>query len=234
MSKSQSTSWIRRKAPVRLKKATKQAVRRYRLWRAAREIARLPLDQTPSREMLSALMAAWGNPEYAAKLDYLEEVAARAVTTAGPILECGSGITTIVMGLMAGRRGVAVWSLEHWPDWHTRVTDALKHNRIQGVEVCFAPIRKFDGFSWYDPPLAKLPRRFSLIICDGPPGDAPGGRYGLFPVLRERLLAGTLILLDDAHRPSEQEVVGRWSAEGNPSVTVKSGSAETFAVLEIV
>jgi len=234
MSDSQSSSWIRKKAPVRLKKATKKAVRRYRLWRAAGEIARLPLGQPPSREMLSALMVAWGNPEYAAKLDYLEEVAARAATTAGPILECGSGITTIVMGLMAGRRGVAVWSLEHWPDWHKRVTDVIRHNRIQGVEVCFSPIRKFDGFSWYDAPLAKLPRRFSLIICDGPPGDTLGGRCGINTVMRERLVPGTLILLDDAHRPSEQEVVDRWSSEANPRLRVQGGSAETFAVLEIV
>ena len=184
--------------------------------------------------MLSALSVAWGNPEYAAKLDYLEEVATRAATTTGPILECGSGLTTILIGLLAGRRGVEVWSLEHWPDWHTRVTNVLKRNRIPNVEVCFAPIREFDGFSWYDPPLAKMPRRFSLVICDGPPASMPGGRYGLFPLLRDRFSTGTLILLDDAHRPSEQEVLDRWSAEGNPGVRLQSGAVDTVAVLEIV
>jgi hypothetical protein len=228
-----TSGWIKKQAPASLKNAAKAVLRDYRLWRAVREIARVPLGQIPTREMLSALAVGWGNPEYAAKVDYLHEVATRATTTSGPILECGSGLTTIMMGLLAGRRGVEIWSLEHSAEWHARITNALGRHRIPGVQMCYAPLREFNGFSWYDPPLATMPRDFSLVICDGPPGDTPGGRYGLLPLLRDYLSPGALILLDDAHRPSEQEVMSRWNAESKTIAQLPGGCAGTFAVIEV-
>src|SRR5881296_3729307 len=86
----------------------------------------LPAGQPPTREALVRLREAWGNPSFAAKLEYLEEVARRGASVGGPILECGSGLTTLLLGLVAVRRGVDVWTLEHLPDWHDRVAQDLK------------------------------------------------------------------------------------------------------------
>jgi hypothetical protein len=36
------------------------------------------------------------------RYDYLEEVIDRAARTSGPILECGSGLTSLLLGLYAG------------------------------------------------------------------------------------------------------------------------------------
>ena len=61
----------------------------------------------------------------------------------------------------------------------------------------------------------SMPDKFGLVICDGPPGNTIGGRYGLIPVMRTRLSKGTLILLDDASRPDEQNIAERWRQELN-------------------
>ena len=60
-----------------------------------------------------------------------------------------------------------------------------------------------------------MPDDFSMVICDGPPGDTRGGRYGLLPIMKEKLSSKCIILLDDADRVSEQEVAARWSKELN-------------------
>jgi hypothetical protein len=76
-----------------------------------------------------------------------------------------------------------------------------------------APLKSYAGYSWYDPPLSRWSRNFSLVVCDGPPADTPGGRYGLAPIMREHLAPGCVILLDDAEREPEREIAQRWSAE---------------------
>lgn len=58
-----------------------------------------------------------------------------------------------------------------------------------------------------------MPDRFTLVICDGPPGSIRGGRYGLVPIMKERLKPGCVILLDDAAREQEQTIAGKWEAE---------------------
>jgi hypothetical protein len=225
-------SFVRRMIPSGVKQAAKRAWLEYKFSGAVRRIADLAPGSMPTRDMLERLQAAWTNRGFAAKGDYLEEVARRVVETEGPILECGSGLTTILVGLLAGRRGVAAWSLEHMPVWHARVTERVKRYKIRGVHVCLSPLREYDGFTWYDPPHGMLPDEFKLVICDGPPGTTPGGRYGLLPILGDRLQSGALILLDDANRPSETEAIRRWGAEADISVEMREHPTGTFALVK--
>lgn len=204
---------VKRLVPSSVKKAAKQVLLEQALRSAMRRVAALPEGEVPSRELLAELLTAWSNDGFAADLDYLEEVARRAASVEGPVLECGSGLTTLLVGMLAGRRGFETWSLEHHPEWHARVGAALKEHNVPRARLALAPLKSYGGFSWYDPPLAEMPEAFRLVVCDGPPGTTPGGRYGLLPVMRERLPAGSLILLDDANRPEEQEALSRWTDE---------------------
>jgi len=222
---------LKQLVPAQLKQSAKEALAERRLRRALRRISQLPEGELPSRELLRELQVGWGNDGFAARYDYLEEVLERAAGTKGPILECGSGLTSLLLGLYAGRRNVQTWSLEHIPEWHARVTGALQRHRIPGVDVCLAPLREYGEFEWYDPPLDALPETFSLIVCDGPPGTINGGRYGLLPVLGTRLGADTLILLDDADREAETDVLERWVSERNMRVTLRTAPTGTFALV---
>ena len=227
-----ATDWIKKRTPAGLKTAAKSALRRYDLKRAIRAIRQLPAGEVPDRKVLLMLTEGWGNPGYEAKLDYLVEVATKAAATPGPILECGSGLTTILTGLLAGRRGVELWSLEHTAEWRLRLMAVLSRHQISNTQVVLAPLREFDGFTWYDAPV-ELPDNFSLVICDGPPGDTPGGRYGLLPVAGNRLAKGAVILLDDVGRPSEQEVIERWRHETKLSVELHQNDEAGFATITI-
>jgi len=181
--------------------------------------------------MLESLSLGWGNIGYAANIDYLQEIARNATTTKGPILECGSGLTTVLLGILASRRGIAVRSLEHSPEWQEQIATVLANNQIANVEVVTSPLRDYGAFSWYDPPLQELPDNFRLVVCDGPPGMTRGGRYGLLPVFGSRLPQGTVIVLDDADRPSEVELLNRWKDEGDLAVEIFNKPAGTFATL---
>ena len=217
--------------PSSLKTAAKAALRQYRIWRGVRAISNLGRGELPTRRMLQALTLGWGNDGFAANIDYLQEVARIATTTEGPILECGSGLTTLLLGLLAGRRGVEIRSLEHSAEWQQRISTVLTENRISNVEVLSSPLRDYGAFCWYDPPLQRLPDYFRLVVCDGPPGKTKGGRYGLLPVCGERLQRGTVIVLDDTNRPDELELVNRWKSEVDFSVEVFNKPTGSFATL---
>jgi predicted O-methyltransferase YrrM len=222
---------MRKLIPLSIKRAAKARLASYRIWRATRAIVKLRRGEVPTRRMLRLLSAGWGNDGFAPTLDYLEEVARSAATTEGPILECGSGLTTLLLGLLAGRRGVAIHSLEHSANWQQRIAKVLSENAIRNVEVMNAPLRDYGAFAWYDVRLEQLPEQFRLIVCDGPPGNTKGGRYGLLPLVGERLPQGGVIVLDDADRPGELEMVRRWKKEMDLAMQVFEKPAGNFARL---
>jgi hypothetical protein len=202
----------------------------------ARVVARLlalPTGQVPAHDLLADLQAAWDNSGYAADLDFLEETAQRAIKATGPILECGSGLTTILLAVFAARRGVDVWVLEHSPTWAKRIEGVIRRCGLPPLRVLAYPIRDYGTFAWYDVPLAALPESFELVICDGPPvAMTPGGRYGLLPVLGPRLRTGSVILLDDA-AGEEEGILRRWTiGDGNWVVNLKTSEHGTYAVLD--
>jgi len=93
-------------------------------------------------------------------------------------------------------------------------------------------LRDYGDFDWYDVDPLELPT-FSLVICDGPQGSTRGGRLGLLPVLRERLAPGCSILLDDAARPSEREVLRRWKLQAPLRYDLR-GEEKPFAAIELL
>jgi len=221
---------LKKLVPRSIKRPVKEMLLRRQLRHAIKTIGGLPVGESPSRSQLTDLITGWSNEGFAANLEYLEAVADHSVKTKGPVLECGSGVTTILMGILCGKRNVNVWSLEHYDEWRERVSGVLADNGIAAAKVCSAPLVEYGEFVWYDPPLAQMPEAFSLVICDGPPGSTKGGRYGLLPVLGNRLQDAT-ILLDDAGRPGEAELIRRWESEAHFKTEVRGNKERGFAVM---
>ncbi len=215
--------WI--KSPVR------DAVQRYRLGVAIARLVELPRGQLPGAGLLEALSRAWGNEGFSANLPFLAEVATQAARAEGPILECGSGLTTIVLGLLAGRRGVPVHTLEQMPDWFAQISAVLQRHRIPGVQLHLTPLIEYGSFEWYELPQVEWPSEFRLVVCDGPPNL--GGRYGLLPLVGPQLPAGAIVLLDDATHPDEILVRQRWQAERPLREDVREGPGRAYAVLTL-
>jgi hypothetical protein len=162
--------------------------------------------------VLPDLIYGWGS-DWSALDEYLTECLRHALVCNGPILECGSGLTTILVGAIAKTRNNTMWSLEHLPEWGERVTRLIRKYGIDSVQLSVRPLKDYPEFTWYDPPLDFMPDRFTLVICDGPPGGTRGARYGLAAVMNERLNPGCVILLDDAAWETQQKTAARWSEE---------------------
>jgi hypothetical protein len=174
-------------------------------------------------DVLPELISAWGNSGWIAQEEYLRSCIATALATPGPTLECGSGLSTLLLGGIAQYRGHEHWALEHMPEWATKVQRSLSRHNLHAVRLSCAPLKAYAGYAWYDPPLASMPRAFSMVACDGPPADTVGGRYGLVPVMRRRLAARCVILLDDAEREQERAIARRWEYELGASYHVIDG-----------
>jgi hypothetical protein len=159
------------------------------------------------------LRRGWDNAGWPAQEEYLSAILTEALGAGGSILECGSGLTTIVMGVAAKFHGRRVWSLESHSDSAIRVQRELDGYDIRSVSLVTRPLKEFGDFSWYDTRPDELPIQFTFVVCDGPPSTTPGGRYGLVPILRSHLAPGARILLDDGNRDDEQRIAARWADE---------------------
>lgn len=186
------------------------------------EIARLrEFNGGPPAEALATLMRLWGNTAFVASVDFLTEAAFVCNAARGAVLECGSGLSTLVCAASAVD-GTEIWSLEHDGVWAQRTAEVAHRSKLRNVHVIHAPLRMFDdSYAWYDAPLDRMPRRFDAVICDGPPGSTLGGRYGLLPQCRSRLQPGCVILLDDAARESERTVLELWQKEADVDVAIR-------------
>jgi predicted O-methyltransferase YrrM len=204
---------IKQIAPAQLHDRLRKIHQRFVFSRALNTFVKSPTAAIrPGSTVLSDLVYGWGNP-WSAKEEYLVACLNAAMLCKGQILECGSGLSTLLLGIIAKQKGFRVIALEHNEAWAAKVNAQLKRVGVNSVLIDLAPLRDYGEFTWYSPTMA--PRleaaSFELVICDGPPGSTRGGRYGLVPVMRDRLRAGTTILLDDGARPQEQDVARHWA-----------------------
>lgn len=218
--------------PIRLRQTLRMLHRRHVLRRA---LAALPAvdEATPVTRMASTfdgLVYGWGNETFSARHEFLAAVVSYGRRAAGPILECGSGLSTVVLAKVARQ---PILSLEHDPRWRDYTQTALATHGCLQARVVSAPLRSYGQFVWYDPPPAMIPSDFALVVCDGPPLGTPGGRYGLFPVMRSRLRRGCVVLLDDAGRDPEALVAERWVTDFGVGCMM-AGERQRYAILTVL
>jgi predicted O-methyltransferase YrrM len=135
------------------------------------------------------------------------------------VVECGSGISSIWLGYAVREAGRGrVLALEHHEKYleQTRRMVAL-HGLDDVVEIVHTPLVPVtigdETWSWYDAPLERL-HDIGVLLVDGPPAaTGESARYPALPLLRERLVDGAVIVLDDIVRADEQGVVERWLTE---------------------
>lgn len=138
------------------------------------------------------------------------------------VLELGSGVSTLLIGQALQRQGGEgrLLSIDHDPVWaeRTRRQVALLGLERQVTVVC-APLAPIDLQGtrrlWYDIPASALDTlgAIDLLLVDGPPQppeDREPARWPAVPALESRLSASAVVVVDDARRPEEREMVRRW------------------------
>jgi hypothetical protein len=189
-----------------------------------------------SHDALGAFRRAWGNDGFSGDIRFLEECAARLSAPRGTVLECGTGATTILAGVLAERYGFDVFCLEQDPEWAAKARNTLKREKLTRVGVLDAPLTRYGDYVWYDVKGHALPDDITLVICDGPfvgkevdEEAYASWRYGIMPYLRGRQF-GTM-LLDDCDEYRARPVLERWRIEFGVKIEVVTSATGDFGVI---
>ena len=168
--------------------------------------------ETP--ETYRELVMAWDNP-WSVTGDMLAVATEMARRADGPILECGSGLTSLAM---AAATPQLVHALEHDAGWQARVTQEARRAGVDNLHVHMTPLH--DG--WY----ADCPDdEFALVLCDGPV-RGQGDRRGLFNLSHR--ISGPVIM-DDCDDDRHLALLTDWAETTGRRVTVL-GEHRHFAI----
>lgn len=124
---------------------------------------------------------------YAADSTGLALVTELARKCTGPIIETGSGLSSILMATVSSH---PVYSLEHLEHYAGQTLSWASQAGATNLRLCRAPLT---DELWYDVESLNLPNKFSLGFCDGPPRLC-GSRMRFFEVFGHRC---TAIAVDD-------------------------------------
>jgi hypothetical protein len=146
----------------------------------------------------------------------LSDIYARCKAAEGPILEVGSGISTIVAGLACQRNGQMVHALEHDLEWFRVVRNYINLWKVKGIALYYAPMKEYPELTakgehplmWYD--TDGLPEKFDLAIIDGPPRRF--GREGVYKLLPDRIKDCTW-LVDDCDDAAQLALVKKYAGD---------------------
>jgi predicted O-methyltransferase YrrM len=127
------------------------------------------------------------------------------------VVELGCGASSFVIARALQLNGGGdLHSYDQHAEFAAATQSWITENGLDG-HIHHAPLGPSpSGWSghWYQ--LSDLPKSIDLLIIDGPPWaihpHVRGAAASLFPLLRP----GGMILLDDAARPGERVVAGRW------------------------
>ena len=135
------------------------------------------------------------------------------------VLELGSGTSSVWIAYALEKFGGRLVSIDHEQEFAERARELLAAHGLDHVaEVRDTPLRPVtvDGatFSWYDVDGLGDVDDVDLMLVDGPPGGVgPLARYPALHLLRHKLSGTATVVLDDANRPDEKDVLARWEAE---------------------
>jgi predicted O-methyltransferase YrrM len=135
------------------------------------------------------------------------------------ILELGSGVSTLIgsYSLEKKKKGTLI-SLDHDPEFAALTRKNLMlHGLASYADVVCCPLKEQNLFGethlWYDIDKNRLPLAIDILVVDGPPSSYKNTiRYPALPFFFERLSDRAIVVLDDAARPGEKEIVSQWMA----------------------
>lgn len=136
------------------------------------------------------------------------------------IVEASSGVSTLVSGYCVKELGHGkVVSMDHDAEYAAiSRKNVAKHGLDDVAKVQHAALVQHsingDDWKWYDLSVLEDVDVIDMLVIDGPPQDVQSlSRYPALPLLLERLSEDAIIILDDAGRDDEREIVRRWLTE---------------------
>lgn len=152
----------------------------------------------------------YGGNNWAADPGVLALVTGVARKCRGPIIEVGSGLSSICMALVSDS---PVYSLEHVDHYAAQTLAWAQEASLSNLGICCAPLKDF----WYDLDKFELPKKFALGFCDGPP-RMYGTRTQFLETLAPRC---SVVIVDDIKQDHNYaKAVYAWAEANDRTVTI--------------
>lgn len=166
---------------------------------------------------MPVFMGGWSIDTFLGKFLVQHLIEAKPMT----ILELGSGTSTVLIARTLQLMGIN--NCEHLAVDHEAKYLAISRDyaRLNGLEDRVTwlecPLQRHEELDklWYGRLTGKLAgKKIDLLLVDGPPGPLqPLSRYPALPILAPFLAERCTVVLDDAARRDEQEIIRRWQSE---------------------
>ncbi len=133
------------------------------------------------------------------------------------IVELGSGSSTIITSYLLEDIGAGkISSYDHDESYGEITRQRLRDHALDQFSTVFsAPLKSTtidsNTYNWYDINLDEIDDPIDIIVVDGPPEKTQKyARYPALPYFYEKLSDKAVIILDDAGRDEEREIVEMW------------------------
>jgi predicted O-methyltransferase YrrM len=157
----------------------------------------------------------YANNNFAADPGTLALCTGIARRSQGPIIETGSGLSTVLMAIASSQ---TVHSLEHQPHYAAQTGQWCDEAGVENYRLICAPLKDH----WYDVERMDLPEKFAFGFCDGPP-RVYGTRMRFFEVLGLRC---SVIVVDDIKSDNNfARQVQEWAAANGRSFQILGRAA---------
>ena len=146
----------------------------------------------------------YANNPWGVQEDVLMTCVKMARECGGPIIEAGSGLTTVLMA--AANPDHLVYCLEHDAGFAQRTVKMAEEAGVTNIAIVHAPIKN-DWYAIESEDFKDLPQEFGLCVVDGPPREL-GDRMGVcdwFANLSRR------VVFDDADNDTLVKRIKGWA-----------------------
>lgn len=181
------------------------------------------LDNDQSAEAFRDVHALWGNP-FSMSVPALMMCWHAVLRGGGPVLDAGTGLSTIVLALAAERVGAHVHAVDTDAEWMRKTREAAHAAGLENItfhvlqRVADEPIRLFRYHT---------PEAFAVASIDATIDiDA---RLTIFDALRDKL-GGAYVVFDDVHKKATSDAMKSFAAETSHKLAFVKGYPN-FAVL---
>lgn len=177
--------------------------------KAYREQFRSAVDELRKGDLsaLDRMAEAYGN--ISMRWPYLAKLYDVASSCSGPFLEFGSGLSTIVLGVIAEQKKTRLISIDETKEWGRRAESVLALCGLTCVDV------------YIGTPQAMLPklRAVDFVMVDGPMDDDL--RISIFTEL-SHIIANASIVINAPFNPVLQPTIESWAGSRGLSLTAEA------------
>jgi hypothetical protein len=172
-------------------------------------------DDATILRLLPELYALWGTPLSRSAQSFLQSCIAHAKSCSGHVLQCGSSLDTLVLGIVCARQPETkthLWCLEHDQQRANLIRSWLTDYGISSVHVIVARPQMFADHVWYKVDTSQLPKNFSLAVCEGG-HSTPRGVVGLIAKMQDKMGDDSVILAQHVREAKDHEYLTQWATE---------------------